>query len=227
MAGWQDAGRWGGYEQVGNYVWRYRNNEGDLEVTHWPEIGITYSESPDGEPVFQPVYVEIHYIWGGVDIGENVEVRNPCNWEEGEQPPRPLLFDPGPRGELEYGYHRRGRRTAIGYGFLGIVREGAKAEVWPGRFTDITGPDEDAPVDDIFTVAQVKLFNNRSWDLWTQDWQVQLTPISRWDQWLWELEIAQWEIGQVGRLVDEQELIEIDEYLRSIDEDMTWRFFKH
>jgi len=232
MRGWEghDAGDWEYYEQVHEYVWRDRFEYG---TTYYPEIGIVNTWAPAGEDStepkieFHPVYVDVYYIWGGIDIGEDVEIRNPFNWQEGEQLPRPLLFDPGPNGELEYGHQREGGRTAIGYGFLGIVRETAKAEVWPSRFADITGPDEDAPVDDIFTVAQAKLFNNLSWDLWTQDWQVQLTPLSRWEQWLWELEVAQWEVDQVGQIVDEQELIEIDEYLRSIDENMTWRFFKH
>lgn len=225
MNGWRDAATWPYYEQVANYMWRDRF---EYETTYDPDIGIvnTWQEGDeeDDEPEleYHPVYVDVHYIWGGVDIGEEVEIANPCNWSEGTVLPRPLLFDPGPNGELEYRYDPDDYTKLPGYGFLGIAREKKyEADVWPRRFTGL------GSIEGMLTIAQAKLFNNLSWDLWTQDWQVQLAPVVKWDDWLWELEQAQWELDQVNGLVDYKELREIDKYLRSIDEDMMRAFLSH
>ena len=221
MNGWQDADNWSEYERVGNFVWRHRD---EFEITVWPEIGIeaTYTDA-EGELEFHPVYVEIHYIWGGVDIGGEVEVRNPCNWDEYDQLPRPLIFYPGPNGQLDYRYNPDDSTRAVVYGFLGIVQKNVTADVWPSRFQDIS------PVDGVVTIAQAKLFNNTSWDLWTQDWQVQLMPIAvhKWDEWLEELDTGMWELDMVGGLVDEQEYNMLRDYLRNLNEEMVVLYFNH
>jgi hypothetical protein len=41
------------------------------------------------------------------------------------------------------------------------------------------------------TLAQVKVFNPSSWDLWTQDWQCQLAPVGPMDYWLGVLAAAE------------------------------------
>jgi len=216
MNGWSDAANWG-LERVGDYVWRDRYG---FEITSWPEIGIVPSET-GGELDYHPVYVEVYYVWGGIDVGSEVEIRNPCNWDEYDTLPKPLLFDPGPNNRLEYRYDPGNSLVGTRYAFMGIVRDRVKAKIWPQRFKDIN------PMGGVMALAQSKVFNNKSWDLWTQDWQAQLMPVVRWDEWLQELETGQWELGYVPGLVDEQEYNEIKGYLDSLNEDMVWQYFDH
>jgi len=211
--GWVDMR--GGRPELGPSIW---GTEEDVEVPVPPG-----ADNPEGNKT-ETIHLIDYYVFGGIDIGGDVDVRNPFNWDEQEvvNLPKPLLFDTGPVSEYEYVYNpSEPTRNDRVFGFLGIVRDDVKARVWPGRFRDIS------PLGGVVVLAQSKLFNNTSWDLWTQDWQVQLMPICRWEEWTRELVVGQWELGYVQGVVDEGEYNKIMWYLGNLTEDMVWQYFNH
>jgi hypothetical protein len=61
---------------------------------------------------------------------------------------------------------------------LGVAYQPNAAALWP------TGFDGNRPDNYQVAMAQAEVFNNHSWDLWTQMWHAQLTPIDNLDEWV-------------------------------------------
>lgn len=181
--GWvdtQDAGRWP-IAKIGDYVWK---DTYSYETTQDTGIGITLMQGATGAVLWQPVYLVAWYVWGGIDIGGDYQVPNPCNWGSGEDLPAPWLLDTsgGDYDPASLDPDRGARRAS--FSFLAVARKNAAAPVWPRQFSGVVS-------DPLMTaVAQAKLFNHSSWDLWTQDWQVQLTPVTKMDDWLARMELG-------------------------------------
>ena len=221
--GWEDPGRWR-LPQVSNYVWK---DEFTYETTEDRELGIVRQVippgAPDGEVVWQTVYLYAWYFFGGIDAGGTVEVSNPANWESGDPLPAPILLD---TSTGDYGGHdpdvgwRRQRFT-----YLGVARKEMNAPFWPARFKTLS------PIKGTLTVGQAKVFNSRSFDLWTQDWQVQLMPVTRLlplgdsEAWVTRMENG---IGDAGTVkVDAAEIETALKYLSSLDPEMARLFMNH
>ena len=171
---------------VCNYIWR---SEDEYEITEYPEIGIQREEvqdgvDADGNPImvakFHPVYMIEFCMFGGIDIGGEVEVSNPCNWDtsELEDLPSPILidtelgdYDPE-NDDVDQGIRREF------FAYLGMAKSASTAQVWSKKFQSAN------PTQAIHTLAQAKVFNNKSWGLWTQDWQVQLTSLNGYPDWV-------------------------------------------
>ncbi len=171
MNGWQDPNDWN-LPMVSNYVWK---DAYVYETTQDSELGIPLVTippgDPDGEVVWHPVYMYAWYIFGGIDIGGMVEISNPCNWDAYDHVPAPVLLD---TSEGDYG----GNDPDVGWRrhrfmMLGVARRRMNAPVWRQRFTHVN------PILGSLTVAQAKIFNHESFGLWTQDWRVQLAPVTR------------------------------------------------
>ncbi len=105
--------------------------------------------------------------------------------------------------------------------YLGVASRDATSAVWPQRFK-LTNP-----LGSVVTVAQAKVFNNLSWGLWTQNWQAQLTPVSKWDQWVDRLEqdILYGLPIEVDISIENMEAIQ--EYLSNLDAEMMEEFLSH
>ena len=173
------------------------------------------------------LYVSSWYVFGGIQIAEEVTVANPCNWPGGESDlPLPLLMNvsPPPEGAGDYvpNHDEGARRRSFTY--LGVAARGSAVKVWPQRFASGN------PFHAIATVAQAEVFNNKSWDLWTQDWQVQLVPVSKWedleDQMTRDLDNAS-EGAISGASLDEEELRKIVNYLNAINPELVDVFMNH
>jgi len=65
-------------------------------------------------------------------------------------------------------------------------------------------------------VAQAKVFNRTSWDLWTQDWRASLAPVTMWDDWADRLEAAQNQAPLVDNLVHPNEVLNSSEYFQRL-----------
>lgn len=119
-------------------------------------------------------------MWVGVNVGEVVETRNPYNFDQAQRNnlPGPVNFTPEEFGQAE-GF-RRGNLT-----FLGIAHQPKEAAFIPDGFD---GDREDVK---LVGLAQAEVFNNHSWDLWTQMWHAQLVPIDDYDGWMDVLEDPQ------------------------------------
>lgn len=221
--GWQDPGNWG-LPQVSNYVWK---DQFSYETTEDTQLGIVRQVippgDPDGEVVWHPVYLYAWYIFGGIDTGGMHEVSNPANWESGDVLPAPILLDTstGDYGgdDPDVGWRRQR------FSYLGVARKEMHAPFWSGRFRNLSS------IDGTMTVAQAKVFNHRSWDLWTQDWQVQLAPVTKLlpagdpEAWMSMMENGVPNAGEMN--VDALEVEMAIKYLSSLDPEMARIFMNH
>ena len=203
---------------VCNYIWKSKD---EYEITEYPEIGIQREEVQDGvdengNPVmvakFHPVYMVEFCMFGAIDIGGEREVSNPCNWSPSELDdlPAPVLidtemgdYDPE-NDDVDAGVRREY------FAYLGMARSNAVAPVWSRRFQGAN------PTGAIHTLSQAKVFNNKSWGLWTQDWQVQLTSINGYPDWVDRVERDLPKTSQTYGAVRSSDLQGILEFLRAL-----------
>ena len=222
--GWQDPATWK-LTQVSNYVWK---DGYQYETTQDGELGIAKETippgDPDGEVVWQPVYMYAWYFFGGIDVGGMVEVSNPANWDAFDRVPAPMLLD---TASGDYG----GDDPDVGWRrdrfmYLGLARKQTPAKAWPQRFSHVN------PLKGTLTIAQAKVFNNKSWDLWTQDWRVQLAPVTRLgpltdpESWTTRLE-SDMSLAQQSTAVAVEEVETAYKYLSSLDADVAEVYLNH
>ena len=91
--------------------------------------------------------------------------------------------------------------------YLAVAQRGDRALLWPRRFRS------DKPYPGMVAIAQVKVFNDHSWDLWTPMWQSQLEPVNEYADWLVRIEEAAPDMP----LVPEQEITDVLAYLQSVE----------
>ncbi len=184
---WWEPG--GGYVKEGNHVWvRAREwHPRFYQPFNWlarPLLDADGNQMFDakGSPMYDPytLYSVDWYVWGGLEVRDEVMIHDPF---EGAYLPGPYLLDTTSESEPNDVYLPDGGMAVrvAPFEFLGVAMRGQVARQMPARFASHN------PAGQTVTVAQVKLFNNSSWDLWTQDWQVQLAPVSDWDGWVAEL----------------------------------------
>ncbi|MBT3198528.1 MAG: hypothetical protein HN350_01305 [Phycisphaerales bacterium] len=230
--GWHDPATFDGHRPdaklVCNYIWKSTD---EYETTEDPEIGIEYRGGPmdpdtgmPTSPVFQKVYIIEYAMFGAVDIGGEVEVANPFNWSDSEfdELPAPLLIDT--ENFQDYDSENNGVNQGIrrsNFSFLAVSRRPNDAPFWAQRFRGAN------PTDATTTLAQAKVFNNTSWGLWTQEWQVQLTPIKRWEDWTDKIEDDVSQAPFTQGAVAENSLKEILEYLKALPPELVEKFIGH
>ncbi len=205
--GWVDPGGWG-IDKVADHIWKdaweYETTE-DRSIGLLPKAVDPYSPT-DSE--FHTVYVVQWYMFGGIDVGGETEISDPCNWDEDEydQVPSPMILDPAegdydPQdADPDEGYRRKW------FMYMGVARGGIHSGVWGEQFSNPN------PTGSMLTVAQAKVFNNTSWDLWTQDWRVRLAPVTKWNLWMQDLSDGVAD-GGMGSTVPQDELINAYNYL--------------
>jgi hypothetical protein len=179
MNGWVDPedktkAPWNQAVKIADHVWQI---DWEYETTFDETIGLTrdqsYTIQPDGsqKPVWHKVYIRDQYVFGGIDIGKGVAIRDPANWDRGADLPKPYMLD------LERAdYRTSGERDYFSY--LGVARLPNTARIWDHQFG------REDPTRSVLAVAESHVFNNLSWDLWTQDWQARLRPIQSWSYWV-------------------------------------------
>jgi hypothetical protein len=206
--GWvntQDPNRWP-IPKIADFVWK---DTYSYQVTQDLRIGLSPQQDSTGQPIWQNVYVAAWYVWGGIDIGGTAPVSNPCNWTSEMDLPAPWLLDTskGDYNPSDLDPDQGARRTE--FSFLAVSRNGSQAPFWSREFRP-------ALSDDVTAVAQAKLFNHTSWDLWTQDWQVQLTPVSQWQDWMNQMEQGQGDAANTQGLVKQQDVQNAWTYLHKM-----------
>ena len=160
---------------------------------------------PAPAPVMHTVYVRDFFVMFGIDNGGAIAVRDPANWDVGFQqrtpddvnlgsvtlrPPRPFHLDMRPAPNFANATYSNlqqvpdvqgdpNQSNAYWYlSYLGVAHVASTAAMWPGGF--VSGD----PSQSVTGVAQAHVFNNKSWDLWTQHWEAQLQPVDSWDYWI-------------------------------------------
>lgn len=207
---WTDPSQWP-IPKIGDHIWK---DSWTYETTEDWDLGI-YAQredpaDPDSPPQWNTVYVVQWYIWGGINIGQEIEVSNPANWDDASELPAPYLLDTriGDYRAVDPDSDQGVRRSH--FTFLGIAKDSPHTDVWGSRFSPIN------PSKSMTSAAQAKLFNPTSWDLWTQNWQVQLTPVTMWDDWVERLADGADQAGQIPELVDINDVTDSQEYFHRL-----------
>ncbi|MEM9110581.1 MAG: Tad domain-containing protein [Planctomycetota bacterium] len=191
----------GKLRKISSHVWEY-DDGGTTGVTveNLNDGGQATSATTD---LFRDRWM---IVWAGLDIGEEVEVRNPNNFESRENLPAPMDFV---HNEMERPADGDPGYPGSAFTFLGLAKQPNNAPMW-GRLFNNSAYDGHA------AIAQASVFNNHSWDLWTQMWHAQLEPVQDYDQWV---ELIQSQLGSASGYDDLSvgELEELTEYLRSLE----------
>ena len=66
--------------------------------------------------------------------------------------------------------------------FFAAADQSADAAIWSTHFDG--GEGSGRPWRRVVATASAEVFNNHSWDLWTQMWQAQLVPVGDLEEWL-------------------------------------------
>ena len=159
-----------------------------------------YEDRETAQPIERRTYR--YYVFLGINVGDEVEVRNPNNFAEDAEMPAPIVFEP--EGVTPDEESRRARLT-----FLGIAYQPKGATFWP------TGFDGKRPDTRHVALAQAEVFNNHSWDLWTQMWHAQLVPVDNYADWLTETR----QVSELDGLefVDKESLKDVYQYLNAVE----------
>ncbi|QQE13116.1 hypothetical protein JD969_06545 [Planctomycetota bacterium] len=178
---------------------------GDSEIGLQPRIT---GRNPDGTYTYAPqtVFWEIYYVFIARDfhdIPEGVKpITNPHNGFEMN-----LASSPAPYDFVHHYMTPNSTEAKRRLQFLSVAYQDDYAEFWPERF------DKNRLTPKMVSISQARIFNNHSWDLWTQMWHTQLEPIS--DYAVWMDELGDRNISQIQTL-DHGTMSELSYYLKSV-----------
>lgn len=244
--GWWDVEPWlarqsnGSWDRVNNYCWRWQRS---VEVAFDPEIGYPYPPvDQDGDPNNDDEerikYIVTWWVFGGLQIGEESPPVAALSWP-GPDDIAPMLldttvgdYDPalGPADNLSAALTYSNSTSAfprdIGvrrshFAYLGVAHRENRSRVWQQQFQTVN------PLEGPVAVAQAEVFNNQSWDLWTQDWQTQLVPVSDWNDWGQRLRQGRDDLSAVGTVVDTTETEALMDFLESLTPELFTVFGSH
>jgi len=133
-------------------------------------------EDEDGDLVWEEKWQVIYYFTLAVDVGQELPIRNPHNFSGRGGLPAPIDLN---HAELEHDDDAAQRDTLT---FLGSAQLSNAGTFWAPRFTDSDSYGHHV------ALAQARVFNNHSWDLWTQMWHAQLEPIDDYPAWVARME---------------------------------------
>lgn len=228
---WYDPNAQNRWERLCNYIWVWTPETAATRTTPWGAIGLTIPLDTDGKPVAQPVYVVRYFVFVAVDVGQNMEVRNPANWTDVDVDnlPGPMLIegsrvDSGTGLPLDHNImqqtHDQGMRRGV-FTYLGLCQADNAAAVWSQKFG------RPGPYDGVVGVAQAEVFNTTSWDLWTQDWKVKLTPVSDMPDWVRKMASDSQQAGNTQGQVRGEDVDRVREYLEKFDPAMVDDMMQH
>ncbi|MCY2927082.1 MAG: hypothetical protein NT031_16945, partial [Planctomycetota bacterium] len=202
-----------GWRKITNYVW-VRTQETSVKEDHelnlppryWLKADGTHvlknADGPDIESNWVYIPYKIYHaawrVFGGIEVRDEVEITNPAEGSTIATLPAPILLDTSDESFLRESYPGDQKifpvqalddNGALGvkylngvqvkpFAYLGVATMPMTAGVWPSGFKPAH------PSGAMLANAQVKVFNNRSWDLWTQDWHCQLAPVTDWSAWV-------------------------------------------
>ncbi|WP_261341894.1 Tad domain-containing protein [Poriferisphaera corsica] len=190
---------------------KYKTEANNFELGGDSEIGLEpkiIGRNPDGTYIYasQTVYWTTIFVYVGTDVHDIPEgkqpIRNPHAGFNRHDAGSPVPFD------LNHELMRpRRESTDARLQFLNISYVDDQAEIWSEKF------DRNRPYRKMVGLSQVRLFNNHSWDLWTQMWHAQLEPVQDYDQW-----VDLFNQGDVMDLSgkDSGEMYELGRYLESL-----------
>jgi hypothetical protein len=147
-----------------------------------------------------------------------VNVSDPLDGASPSDLPAPILLD---TEECEYNDTGEPDKHSQYLRFMGIASRTAPARVWPGQFT------LGNPSGRMTAVAEAVVFNNSSWDLWTQDWRAQLVPVSGWEGWQNTMSAQLSEMETDNTQENPDDITSTLEYLMTLDPQFMDLFLEH
>ncbi len=202
---WEDMEKYEKYPEVkklGPHQWR---TWWDEYVLYDNAMGLPPKYDPQtGEPIPYRLWRIDDYMFAGGNLGEDAQVRNPHNFSSKDDLPAPYDFN-----HSQVKPNDATRRELLT--FLGIARKENTAAIWPAKF-DRT---QTYPI--TVAVAQARVFNNHSFDLWTQMWHSQLEPVQEFPGWV---NIMDQTLGDLDTLpnTDSEGMKQLQKYLRSVED---------
>lgn len=208
QGGWVDPETWN-ISKVNDNIWR---NDWEYEVYFDRDLGMEPILDANGEMVPQKVYRVDHYMFAGINIGEPVEVRNPFNFPSRNVLPSPTELDLSKLGPD----NAEAKQQYLTY--MTVVKHHDKASLWPKLFAS------KSPNPHNMAVAQSNVFNDHSWDLWTQMWRGQLSEIdtgkeggnNEFSRWVNRFEASQDQAVMIPDF-NEQDAADFLQYLRGVE----------
>lgn len=183
---------------------------------------VGYNEDT-GEPIYAK-YTVYHVEWrifGGIELRNEILLSSPVEGAHYEDLPAPVLLD---TDNAVYNPDRNEGDRRRMFMYLGVATRTGESRVWQSKF--LPGN----PSGDVAAVSQVSIFNNNSWDLWTQDWQAKLVPVKRWDVWCDRLAetIPDWDPAEITDVdLTQEDLERVLEYMQSISPEMAEAYLVH
>ena len=223
--GWQDPATWG-IKKTDDWVWE---DQYFYETTEDKDIGIKLTLDPTTrQPIWEKVYMVAQYVFGGIDVGGEVEVSNPARGSTRDDSgccpcdmPAPILMDISLGDyDISQPHHDLGVRRDV-FTYLGVAATSNRPKVWATRFGS------PSPYPNTVAVAQSTIFNTASWDLWTPDWKSKLVPVTQWEDWMQRMDEGAPDAADSGGLVEVEDVTEIHEYLSRFDPNMVDRMMNH
>lgn len=211
LGGWHDPRQWESAPSVTQVVQHGWRDEWEYEVWFDYEVGIQPLVDDTGQPVSQTVYRIDHFYFAGINVGDEQGIADPFVGFDpnSAQAPAPM--------NLDYRRVSRSDESRERYlTYLGVARRGDQAQAWPSRFNG------NKPYPNSVALAQVRVFNNHSFDLWTQMWHAKLEPVGRYDAWLTEASAT---VGS-DSAVNSADLSELESYLIATS-DLARVFLEH
>ncbi len=222
--GFLDPRPWDQYPNVtkiADHIWR---DEWVYYVYFDHEIGIKPQRDTTGKRIEHPVYRIDDFVFLGINVGPHVNIENPFGQASRNKrtsgPPAPMDLD-----------HRefKGKRIAAGreyLTYLAVARREENPLMWAKRFHGGKPDAGDSDNGSMYAIAQAHVFNNHSFDLWTQMWHAQLQVIERPNQynyqnWVNRMSYGAGDVGNAPRLSgsDYQQALE---YLIAVEPMAEW-----
>ncbi|MEO0475688.1 MAG: hypothetical protein AAF085_06945, partial [Planctomycetota bacterium] len=193
--GWQNVP---GATKIRDHVWE------DDAAIEWE----TSRPGPNDTVITDTNRIEYRwiYVWAGINVGPEIIIRDPNNFSSREDLPKPLDFD---HGAMERPIDGAAGLPGSPFAFLGLAKQPNAAPMWGQLFST-------SAYDGHAGIAQASVFNNHSWDLWTQMWHAQLEPVQDYDQWI-DLIRSQTDLALGYDDLSVTELQELIDYLESLE----------
>ncbi len=199
LRNWVDPRTWNA-PKIADHIW---SDEWSYQVYDDPDLGIENTQDAEGNPIPVDVYRIDEFMFVGVNVGEEIDVPSPYNFDSRDDLPAPIDLD---RNVVEYTDDSRREHMT----YLAVARRRDNAIAWPSRFRG------GKPYPNNVAIAQAHVFNNHSWDLWTQQWYSQLQPIDDFSRWVDKMEDDTADVGLV-QSVDPNEYDDLLEYFKSVE----------
>ena len=161
---WQESN--GSTRRMGLQAWVGEQNSAAVMAGIDPEVFLDYKP--------QTVYCVDDFMFVGINVGSLIDVRNPNPLAQdiNEKLAAPVDFDHAQMPPAEPGQGVRKDRLTL----LGLAWREGRAAWWPATFSLGNAPRAVA-------TAQVTIYNDHSWDLWTQMWNTRLEPVANYSAW--------------------------------------------